>query len=62
MVESVHSESNDLVGDLREAEELRENYFNYILDRGTTFNYVVPSFPFFNADIVEVKLQWEETC
>jgi len=33
-----------------------------ILAKGNTFNYVIPSFPVFNADIVELKLQREEIC
>ena len=31
-----------------------------ILAKGSMFNYIVPSFPVFNADIVEVKFQWEQ--
>ena len=63
MAESVHLESDDCVGDLHEAEELCENFsILTILDKGTTFNYVIPSFPIFNADIIEVKLQLEEIC
>ena len=28
--------------------------------KGCTFNYVVPSFPVFNVNLTEVKLQWED--
>jgi len=31
-----------------------------VLAKGNTIHYVVPSFPVFNAELVEVKLQWEE--
>ena len=31
-----------------------------VLTKGNTLHYVVPSFPGFNAELVEVKLQWEE--
>ena len=31
-----------------------------VLTKGNTLHYVVPSSPVFNADLVEVKLQWEE--
>ena len=55
------SESNDSVGDLHEAEDKNFSILT-ILDKSTTFNYLVPSFPVFNADIIEVKLQWEEIC
>ena len=42
-------------------EELCQNFSVLtILAKGNTFNYIVPSFPVFNADIVEVKFQWEE--
>jgi len=44
-------------------EELYEDFsIVMVLAKGNTFNYVVPSFPVFNADIVELKLQWEEIC
>ena len=28
--------------------------------KGNVMHYVVPSFPAFNAELVEVRLQWEE--
>ena len=31
-----------------------------ILAKGRALNYAVPSFLVFNADIVEVKFQWEQ--
>jgi len=65
MAESVHSEvesvSNDSIGEVREVEKLYKDFcIVTILAKGNIFSYVVPSFPIFNADIMELKLQWEE--
>ena len=32
--------------------------FLTVLGKGITFEYVVPSFPVFRANLTEVKLQW----
>ena len=43
------------------SEELCQNFSVLtMLAKGSTYNYIVPSFPVFNADIVEVQFQWEE--
>ena len=31
-----------------------------ILSTGSIIHYVVPSFPIYNAELVEIKVQWEE--
>ena len=42
-------------------EELCQNFSVLtILAKGSTLNYIVSSFPIFNADIIEVKFQWEQ--
>ena len=45
---------------MAETEELCQNSVLTILAKGSTFNYIVPSFSVFNADIIEVKFQWEQ--
>jgi len=65
MAESVESDSDhseECTDNLHETEEFENFSILTILNKGNTFNYVVPSFPIFNADIVKVKLQWEERC
>ncbi|XP_065894132.1 uncharacterized protein [Dysidea avara] len=64
----VHSEGDEQrcygeesAGNLCETEEVHYEILT-MLARGNVINYIVPSFPIFNTDIVEVKLQWEEIC
>jgi len=62
MAESVELDSDhseECTDDLHETKEFDNFSILTILTKGNTFNYVVLSFPLFNADIVEVKLQWE---
>ena len=53
---SSHESSDESVGDLRKFIAK----FLTVLAKGNTFKYIIPSFPAYNAKIVEVKLHWEK--
>ena len=42
------------------ASELENYVLVMILTKGNNIEYVVPSFPVFAVELVEVKLQWED--
>ena len=52
--------TNESAGDLRQETEAVQYAILTILAKGNAFKYIIPSFPVFNADIIQVKLQWEE--
>ena len=60
-VRSGSESSDESAGDNREMEELQYEILT-VLAKGNAFKYVIPSFPVYDAKIIEVKLQWEEKC
>lgn len=47
-------------GDESREESLEDFVLITVLAKGSTINYVVPSFPVFGAKLTEVKLQWDD--
>ena len=41
-------------------DSLENNSVLTVLSKGDTINYIVPSFPVYSTELVEVKVQWED--
>ena len=41
-------------------DSLENNSVLTVLSKGDTIHYIVPSFPVYSAELVEIKVQWED--